>query len=84
MPPKSFEERLARLEQIAASLREGQIPLEEALALFEEGTRLARALEKELSRAERRIQILAEDQPAEPEAGPRLELFPEDQEEEEG
>jgi len=83
MPAKSFEERLTRLEQIAAALREGQIPLEEALALFEEGTRLARALEKELSRAERRIQVLAEDQPADAEE-PRLELFPEPSEEEGG
>ncbi len=83
MPAKSFEERLARLEQVAATLREGQIPLEEALALFEEGTKLARALEKELSRAERRIQVLAEDQDVEAEE-PHLELFPESTEEDEG
>lgn len=83
MPAKSFEDRLARLEQIAATLREGQIPLEEAISLFEEGSRLSKALEKDLARVERKIQILSEEQ--EPDAeSPKLELFPDLPEGEEG
>ena len=46
MPTKSFEDRLARLEQVAESLKDGKIPLEEAIALFEEGSKLAKTLEK--------------------------------------
>ena len=59
MPTKSFEDRLARLEQVAESLKDGKIPLEEAIALFEEGSKLAKTLEKELSRVERKVQVLS-------------------------
>ena len=45
---KSFEERLERLEQISQQIRDGEIPLEKAAELFEEGVTLARGLEKEL------------------------------------
>jgi exodeoxyribonuclease VII small subunit len=80
-----FEQRLERLEQLAARLREGSMPLEEAVALFEEGMKLSRTLEKELARVERRVEILTGDQgeagdPVEDEQGadgPALELFPE-------
>ena len=81
MPAKNFEDRLERLEQIAAGLKDGKIPLEEAIALFEEGSKLAKALEKELSRVERKVQVLSADQPAEAEE-PALGLFPELDEEE--
>ncbi len=76
MPAKSFEDRLERLEKLAEKLKEGKIPLEEAVALFEEGMKLARSLEKDLSRVERKVEILT----SEPESGaaePGLELFPE-------
>jgi len=75
MPTKSFEERLGRLEEVATLLKDGKIPLEEAVALFEEGSKLAKTLEKELARVERKVQILSgEDAPTgEPEMG----LFPE-------
>jgi exodeoxyribonuclease VII small subunit len=75
MPTKSFEDRLARLEQVAGSLKGGNIPLEEAIALFEEGSKLAKTLEKELSRVERKVQVLSGE---EAETGePALGLFPE-------
>jgi exodeoxyribonuclease VII small subunit len=87
-----FEKRLERLEQLAARLREGSMPLEEAVALFEEGMKLSRTLEKELARVERRVEILTGDQgeaadPADEDDesdGPALELFPELGEEEKG
>jgi exodeoxyribonuclease VII small subunit len=75
MPTKSFEERLARLEQVAASLKDGKIPLEEAVALFEEGSKLAKTLEKELAKVERKVQVLTgEDGDS---GGPAMDLFPE-------
>ncbi len=54
---KRFEERLERLEEIAGAIR-GEVPVEEAMALFEEGVRLAKGLEKDLERIEGRIEVL--------------------------
>jgi exodeoxyribonuclease VII small subunit len=55
---KSFEDRLSRLEQLSEKLKEGGGSLEEAVALFEEGVKLARELEKELAKVERKVEIL--------------------------
>jgi exodeoxyribonuclease VII small subunit len=72
---KSFEERLDRLEEISAQMQKGSIPLEEAIDLFEEGIKLSKGLEKELSKIERRIEILI-NKPDKPDDKPELELFP--------
>ena len=72
---KNFEERLKRLEEIASKMKSGDIPLEEAIKMFEEGIEISKRLEKELSRIERKIQILVNN-PDEAEK-PKLELFPE-------
>ena len=80
---KSFEERLTRLEQLSEKLKAGSIPLEEAVALFEEGIKLARELEKELGKIERKVEILL-NEPGKKSAGtvePDLGLFPEADEE---
>ncbi len=74
--PKNFEERLKRLEELSALLKEGKTSLEEATGFFEEGIRLARGLEKDLSRIERRIEMLV-NEPTEEDDKPELELFPE-------
>ena len=75
---KSFEERLDRLEELNEKISEGNIPLEEAVALFDEGIKLARGLEKELSKVERRIEVLVSESEVEkPDVQPHLELFPE-------
>ena len=74
---KSFEERLQRLEELSEKIDEGNLPLEEAVGLFEEGIALARGLEKELTKVERKIEILVENTKDEDEEGqPHLELFP--------
>ena len=73
---QGFEQRLERLEHLAEKLREGSIPLEEAVTLFEEGMKLSRSLEKDLSRVERRVEILTRE-PVSEEEEPALELFPE-------
>ena len=73
---KSFEERLVRLEEISEQMQAHAIPLEEAVALFEEGIKLSRGLEKELAKIERRVELLI-NKPETPEVKPELELFPE-------
>lgn len=59
--PASFETALAQLEGTVARLEEGEMPLEEALALFESGVKLSRQCSKTLEEAERRIEILVAD-----------------------
>jgi len=55
-----FEERLGRLEQIAAELEGDDVELARALALFEEGIENLRAASEELAKAEARVQRLVE------------------------
>jgi exodeoxyribonuclease VII small subunit len=69
-----FEERLQRLEEIGQKMRDGDLDLEEAVRLFDEGIRLARGLELELSRVERKVHILMND-PTMPQEEPSLDLF---------
>lgn len=54
----SFESSLASLEQIVHQLESGDLPLERALELFEEGVRLARRCQDQLSDVEQRVEIL--------------------------
>jgi exodeoxyribonuclease VII small subunit len=57
--PMSFEDALARLEQIVHELEEGQIGLAEALGRYEEGVALLRQSYDLLRKAERRIELLS-------------------------
>lgn len=52
---KSFEAGLRRLEEIVRRLESGDLPLEEALALFEEGTALAKSSSRLLDTAELQV-----------------------------
>jgi exodeoxyribonuclease VII small subunit len=54
----TFEQAIARLGEIVDSLEEGEQPLEESIALFEEGMSLAKSSQEILDRAERRIEEL--------------------------
>lgn len=54
----TFEKNLDRLEGIVKRLEESDLPLEEALALFEEGTTLSASCRKQLEEAEHRVEIL--------------------------
>jgi exodeoxyribonuclease VII small subunit len=54
----SFEQAIERLTAIVAELESGKLTLEQSLERFEEGVRLARTSEGELSRAEARIEEL--------------------------
>ncbi|MCC6215033.1 MAG: exodeoxyribonuclease VII small subunit [Polyangiaceae bacterium] len=56
--PASFEGALERLARIVEELESGNLPLEESVARFEEGTRLARAAQARLDAAEQRVEEL--------------------------
>ena len=51
----TFEQNMARLEQIVRSLERGDAPLEESLKLFEEGTKLTSYCADRLKTAEQKI-----------------------------
>ena len=59
-PVESFEELFQRLEQAVGKLEEGGLPLDEALALYEEGMRLAQRCQEMLDQAELRVTRLQE------------------------
>lgn len=52
---QTFEDAMARLEQIVGLLENGGCTLDESLKLFEEGTRLTAACTKDLKEAEQKI-----------------------------
>lgn len=57
---KTFEENMQRLEQIVRAMERGDVPLEESLKLFQEGTELIRSCGKLLDDAELQVKkILA-------------------------
>ena len=52
---RSFEESLSRLEEIVRQMEQGNVPLEESLRLFEEGTGLVSSCSKQLDDAELKV-----------------------------
>ena len=55
---RTFEEQLAALEEMIASMEAGGLSLEESLKRYEEGMKLVSALEEELKQAEQRLTVL--------------------------
>jgi exodeoxyribonuclease VII small subunit len=53
-----FEASLTELEKRVRRLEQGDVPLEEALRLFEEGVALARSCHEQLEAAEKRVAAL--------------------------
>ncbi len=53
-----FEDCLQRLEVIVNELEKGDVSLDRALQLFEEGTQLSNSCRKELEEAEGKVEIL--------------------------
>ena len=60
MKKKSFEDALAKLEQITQELEEGDLSLEESLKQFDEGIKLAEFCSTRLSEARTKVEILLE------------------------
>lgn len=74
-PARSFEKALADLDRVVARLESGEVGLEEAVALFEEGQRHLKACRERLGVAQKRIEELTADDLPAPSGEP-----PEDQE----
>lgn len=58
MAKPTFEEALARLEEITNTLEDGELSLEASLKIFEEGIRLAEFCSKKLDEAQQKVDIL--------------------------
>ena len=58
---KTFEESMARLEQIVRAMERGDVALEESLKLFLEGTELVRKCGKLLDDAELQVKKVMTD-----------------------
>lgn len=63
---KTFEENLQRLEQIVRAMERGDVPLEESLKLFQEGTRLVESCGKLLDEAELQVKKIVIDANGDP------------------
>ena len=58
MARKTFEEALARLEEITRALEDGDICLEESMKKFDEGIKLAEFCNAKLTEAQKKVDIL--------------------------
>ena len=54
----NFEDAMKRLDEIVQEMEKGEIGIEDALKLFEEGTSLSKLCAKKLSAVEKRVEIL--------------------------
>lgn len=54
----TFEQALARLEQIVKALEGGNVPLEDLIKLFDEGTSLVKLCTERLDKAEEKVKLL--------------------------
>ncbi|MBR2900892.1 MAG: exodeoxyribonuclease VII small subunit [Clostridia bacterium] len=54
----SFEQALARLEQIVKMLEGGNVPLEDLIKLFDEGSALVKLCTERLDKAEEKVRLL--------------------------
>jgi len=55
----SFEKALERLEKIVEQMESAELPLEEVLKRYEEGTELVRFCQQKLEEAEKKVEILS-------------------------
>ena len=56
--PPTFEASLEELERVVKELEKGELPLEQSLALFENGMRLSAECKRQLEEAETRVEML--------------------------
>lgn len=54
----TFEENMQRLEQIVRAMERGDVPLEESLKLFREGTALVETCGKILDEAQMQVKMI--------------------------
>lgn len=60
-PKRTFEQSLSRLEEIIESLEQGEVQLDNAIELYEEGIALSKECMEMLSKAELKIKKLTKD-----------------------
>lgn len=53
-----FEKKLNRLEEIVGKMEAGDVSLEDSLKFFEEGVKLSRECNSQLSQAEQKVKLL--------------------------
>ncbi len=63
---KSFEENMQRLEWIVRTMERGEIPLDDSLKLFQEGTELVSSCAKLLDEAELQVKKISTDSDGSP------------------
>ncbi|UOO83297.1 exodeoxyribonuclease VII small subunit [Uruburuella testudinis] len=56
--PKSFEEALKRLETLTQAMQSSEMPLEDALAAYQEGNELVKYCQQKLAEVEQKLQVL--------------------------
>ena len=54
----TFEEAMAALEQVVASLEKGEVPLEQSIALYERGAALKAHCAAKLRDAEEKVEMI--------------------------
>jgi exodeoxyribonuclease VII small subunit len=59
--PLPFEDALKRLETIVQQLERGDVPLEQSIALYEEGIQLSRTCADHLAKAELTVKRLSKE-----------------------
>ncbi len=70
-----FEDQLKRLEDIVGRMESGDLNLDEALKLYEEGIKLSQGCTKRLEEAQKRIEVLLRSSSGEAKAVPADEDF---------
>jgi exodeoxyribonuclease VII small subunit len=69
--PPAFEDAVKRLTEIIERLERGDLPLEESIALFEEGVKLSAVSQARLDAAEKKVEeLLHVDQSGSPRTAP--------------
>lgn len=53
-----FEKKLKRLEEIVGKMEDGELSLDDSMKLFEEGVKLSRDCQTQLSQAEQKVKVL--------------------------
>ncbi len=61
-----FEEALTQLEQAVEQLETGDLPLDKALVVFEQGVKMSRVCTKQLEEAEKKVELLLDVNNGEP------------------
>ncbi|MCG3179717.1 MAG: Exodeoxyribonuclease 7 small subunit [Phycisphaerae bacterium] len=62
----TFEQALDELQTIVGAMEEGEVPLGESVAQYERGVSLIRRCRKLLGEAEKRVELLSEDDAGQP------------------